>query len=324
MLPYALSKGERIICDIPADAQLLENLRGLAAVWCKWYPQFSPPEIIAPVIPPSEASAPGRRTATFFSGGIDSWFTALRHAPELEPTAVGKMDDLITVHGFDIPVDSPQEFAKLNLRRTGSLWAKGWGWLTHAAGLATVALILENRYTKALIGSAFPYASLIPWGSHPMTDVLFSTRSLEIKHDGAAYNRVEKTSLIARHKVALSHLHVCWRTGSASNCGECAKCIRTMAALELLRVLKDCSTFPPTLEAQKLAQLYIENNVEAEFFKEIHGFAIRTGNSEIRSAASHALRRSARIRPIVKLADKLKSVPLAWRLGPRMRQWLTR
>jgi hypothetical protein len=344
MLPYALSKGERIISDIPADPQLLENLRGLAAVWCKWYPQFSAPEIIAPLIPLSEAAAPEGRSAAFFSGGIDSWFTVLRHAPELEPNAVGQVDDLITVHGFDIPVESPGEFAKLqkalaraaetlnrrliviktNLRRTGSLWAKGWGWLTHAAGLATVALILENRYTKALIGSAFPYASLIPWGSHPMTDALFSTRALEIKHDGAAYNRVEKTALIARHKVALSHLHVCWRTGSASNCGECAKCMRTMATLELLGVLKNCCTFPPTLEAEKLARLYIENSVEAEFFKEIHGLAVRTGNSEIQSAAARALRRSDRIRPAVRLADKLKAVPIAWRLGPRMRQWLVR
>jgi hypothetical protein len=157
-----------------------------------------------------------------------------------------------------------------------------------------------------------------------MTDALFSTRALEIKHDGAAYNRVEKTALIARHKVALSHLHVCWRTGSASNCGECAKCMRTMATLELLGVLKNCSTLPTTLEAEKLARLYIENSVEAEFFKEIHGLAVRTGNREIQSAALRALRRSDRIRPAVRLADKLKAVPIAWRLGPRMRQWLVR
>lgn len=340
MLPYALPTGETIVSDIPADAALLENLKGLIAVWCEWYPQYLPPKISFPVAPmPVEAS--NRRSAAFFSGGVDSWFTVLRHAPELESAAIGQVDELIAVHGFDIPLESADEFMKLhtalscgaqaldrkliivrtNLRRSGTLWARGWGWLTHAAGLSSVALILEKRYEKVLIGSSSPYGGLIPWGSHPMTDGLFSTRSLTVKQDGASFNRVEKTALVARHAIALSHLHVCWKQSAASNCGVCLKCIRTMAALQLLNALEIANPFPVAFQSERLARVYLENDHEEDFIKEIHSLAVQTGHLPIQAAASHALRRSRRLRPLVRLADWLGSVPALWRFGPRIRKW---
>jgi hypothetical protein len=341
MLPYALSNGETIVSDLPADAELLENLKGLTAVWCDWYPEYLPPKIQAPVAPLDKAEAPGRRSAAFFSGGVDSWFTVLRHAPELESAAIGRVDDLITVHGFDIPLESTDEFIKLhaalsigakelgrelivvrtNLRRSGSLWAKGWGWLANAAGLASVALILEKRYRKVLIGSSYPYGSLFPWGSHPLTDGLFSTRTLLVKHDGASFNRAEKTALVARHKIALSHLHVCWKHGAASNCGVCPKCIRTMATLQLLGALQVANPFPVDFQLDRLTRLYIENRYEEDFIKEIHALAIQTGNLPIQAAALRSLRRSRRLRPLVKLADRLSGIPVLWRFGPRIRKW---
>ena len=340
MLPHALPNGETIVSDIPVDAALLENLKGLTAVWCDWYPEFLPPMILAPVAPPP-AEVSSRRSAAFFSGGVDSWFTILRHAPELESAATGRVDDLLTVHGFDIPLESADEFMKLhktlslgaqalsrklivvktNLRSSCSLWLKAWGWLTNAAGLACAALILEKRYGKVLIGSSYPYGSLFPWGSHPMTDSLFSTRSLIVKQDGASFNRAEKTALVARHEMALSHLHVCWKHGTASNCGVCQKCIRTMATLQLLNALEIANPFPVEFQPDRLAGLYLENRYEEDFIKEIHALAIQTGNLPIQTAASHALRRSRRLRPLVKLADRLGSIPMLWRFGPRIRKW---
>ena len=340
MLPYALPNGEAIVSDIPADAALLENLKGLIAVWCDWYPQYLPPKIRTPVTPPPDETA-NRKSAAFFSGGVDSWFTVLRHAPELESAAIGRVDELIAVHGFDIPLESTDEFMKLhtvlsrgaqalgrklivvrtNLRRGDSLWVKGWGWLTHAAGLSSIAPILEKRYEKVLIGSSSPYGGLIPWGSHPMTDGLFSTRSLTVKQDGASFNRVEKTALVARHTIALSHLHVCWKQRAASNCGVCLKCIRTMAALQLLNALEIANPFPVEFQSERLARLYLENDHEEDFIKEIHALAVETGDLQIQVAAFHALRRSRRIRPLVKLADWLGNVPVIWRFGPRIRRW---
>jgi hypothetical protein len=341
MLPYALPNGETIVSDLPADATLLENLKGLIAVWCDWYPQYKPPTIRIPAAPLAAEEPFNPKSAAFFSGGVDSWFTVLRHAPERESAAIGRVDDLITVHGFDIPLDAQDEFAKLhatlaqgaqalgrklivartNLRRNGSLWVKGWGWLTNGAGLASVALMLEKRYGKVLIGSSYPYGSLFPWGSHPMTDGLFSTRSLTVKQDGAPFTRTEKTALIARHAIALAHLHVCWKNGAASNCGICPKCIRTMATLQLLGAFEIANPFPVAFRQDRLAGLYIETGYEEAFIREIHALAAQTGHLPIQTAAAHALRRSRRLRPLVKLADNLGGVPVMWRFGPRIRQW---
>lgn len=338
MLPYALETGEVIVCEIAADAALLENLKGLVAVWCEWYPQLIAPTFEVPLTPIGAISGQGGRTAAFFSGGIDSWFTVLRHAPELNPAAIGRVDELVTVHGFDIPIDSCEEFERLreplassakelgreiiivrtNLRRAGSLWARGWGWLTNGAGLATVALILEGRFGAALIGSSYPYGHLGPWGSHPMTDPLFSTRSLTIKHDGASFDRVEKTLFVARCSMALSHLHVCWQSQSASNCGVCSKCLRTMATLQLLNTPQDAAPFPVEFKTENLAALFIGSGHDEVFIREIWAHSRRLGNRPIHTAAARALQRSRRLRTLFELVER---APVLWRFGPTLRRW---
>ena len=341
MLPYALSTGEDVECNLPVDARLLENLEGLLATWIDWYPQFRRPRLVAPREPFGSDEGFESRTAVFFSGGIDSWFSVLRHAPELEPAAIGMVDDLLTVHGFDIPLERPQEFATLeaalaegaraldrelvvvrtNLRRPDTLWARAWGWLTHGAGLASVALVLERRFGRAVIGSTHPYGGLIPWGSHPMTDALLSTRRLDVRHDGAQYARTDKTALVARHPVALSHLHVCWKNAAAHNCGVCAKCLRTMATLEVLGALDPINPFPARLDAAALANVYLENDNEVEFFTEVRALAHARGNRSIEHAIDTAMRRSRRWRPLIDAADRMHNVPLLWRAAPAMRRW---
>jgi hypothetical protein len=344
MLPYAMETGETISGELATDAFLVENVKGVIAVWCEWYPQLKAPSIQVPLAPFDTGRVQGGRVAAFFSGGIDSWFTVLRHMPELEKAAVGRLDDLVTVHGFDIPIESPREFERLrlplatkaqelgrqmiviktNLRRNNSLWAKGWGWLTHAAGLSTCALILEPRFGSVLIGSSYPFGGLGPWGSHPMTDQLFSTSYLAVKHDGASFDRVEKTMLVAHHNVALSDLHVCWQQQSGSNCGHCSKCIRTMATLQLFGALRSTGPFPVEFRATDLASLYVADEHEESFINEIHVHALRLGNEVIGTAAGQALRRSKRMRPLIKLVDSLIQVPFLWRFAPNLRRWCLR
>ena len=342
MLPYAVKTGETLTMSLPVDPELLENVKGLVATWRNWYPELFTPKIEVPTMS-APALAPNRRTVAFFSGGVDSWFTALRHIPELESAAIGQVDDLLIVHGFDIPVDDKNEFAILgktllrdakkvnrnlivvrtNLRKYGSLWASRWGLLTNSPGLASIALILEKRFSKALIGSSHPFGpALIPWGSHPLTDSLLSTRSLVVKHDGASFNRVEKTTLVARHPEALADLHVCWRDSGASNCGECQKCIRTMATLHLLGVLKANNPFPKAFEADKLASLYLEDNNEEDFIREVLDLAQSKGDKIVADAAQKSLQRSAKLRPWVRFADNLAHVPGLWKFAPKMRKLL--
>ena len=261
MLPFALERGGEIHVDLPADRLLVENLRGVVATWRGWYPYLKPVEIVAK---PAPMTFTPTRWASFFSGGIDSWFTALRYSAEVE-VPIGHVDDLITVWGLDIDLSAPTEFQTLvdNLRPAATalrktlvpvttnlkafselLWRHHWGSLTHGAGLASVALALEKRWCAAVLASTFGYDQLHPWGSHPMIDPLFSTTRTQIVHDGAAFTRVDKTRLIASSDLALNGLRVCHANSTASNCCNCEKCYRSMVTLDLIGALDRCPQFP--------------------------------------------------------------------------------
>src|SRR5262245_32168146 len=230
-------------------------------IWRCWYPRLHiiPLEVeVAKVEPRTTA----RRTAAFFSSGVDAWFTLLSHQNESHTTQI---DDLLTVWGLDIRVDRPREFDKLrevlgrvtskyqlagvevatNFYREGTFWRAraDWGQVGHGCALASIGLLFQNRYCRVLIPSTHRYDDLIPWGSHPLTDPLLSTSATRFVHDGAGFSRTEKTAFVINSQLALDNLQVCWGTGSFHNCGTCDKCYRTMTTLLLLGALDRCGTF---------------------------------------------------------------------------------
>jgi len=118
--------------------------------------------------------------------------------------------------------------------------------------LAAIAHAFVPRLAVASIASTYDFASLEPWGSHPILDPLYGNTNLQIRHENAALSRLEKTKLVGEWDVALKHLRVCNEKVSYSkgnyNCGKCEKCVKTMTGLLSLGLLDQVSTF-------------IENNV---------------------------------------------------------------
>src|SRR5688500_13900760 len=77
LLPLVAHTGERLRLPLPVDRALLANAERLMRIWQAWYPDVT----VAPVeAEPAEQPADGRavRAASFFSGGVDSFFTVLR------------------------------------------------------------------------------------------------------------------------------------------------------------------------------------------------------------------------------------------------------
>jgi hypothetical protein len=339
MLPYALERGGTIETDLPADPMLLENLGGIIAILRDWYPRLKPVEIEARAVPPTVMPD---RTASFFSGGIDSWFTALRHSEQAGHVSIGHVDDFITVWGFDVPLTAPGEFNTMmealrpaaealdkssvqvttNLRAPRSIWSKQWGTLTHGAGLASVGLALEKRYRTLLIGSSHSYDKLIHWGSHPMIDPLFSTMNMRVVHDGAPFNRVEKTILVSNSDLALSKLRVCWARNTASNCCLCEKCYRTMATLEISGALQRCPAFPRGFSLEMLGRTYASSANERDFLLEVAVYAEEQNRLDIAAAIRTCLRRSAWLRPVINWAESMQQLPVLWRIGRPVRRAL--
>ncbi len=112
-------------------------------------------------------------------------------------------------------------------------------------------------WRRMLVPATHNYGILAPWGSHPLTDVLWSTESMRVIHYGAEVTRIQKIMReIAGSRVARDHLRVCWenRRGQ-SNCGECEKCIRTIVALKIAGVLEQCPSFDRLLRYADVAHM---------------------------------------------------------------------
>ncbi len=307
LAPLAAKLGQPVRISLPVDRLLLRNVHELMVIWQSWYPHLHRVEIAADTTDDMPAAG-GTRTAAFFSGGVDSFFTILRAR---EPGAIA-IDDLVSIGGFDIRLRNLPAFERMrsrqaavaeslgcqfvdvitNLRDT-RIEKAGWGDLLHGAALAGVGLALEGRYERLLIASTADYTRLFPNGSHPLTDPLLSTTGTQILHDGATHDRRGKIEFVSRSEIALRNLHVCFRVGSDYNCGACEKCLRTMAVLELLGCLEQAESFPiRRLDARSLARVYVGNPLAASYYDSIIAMAAERGRPEIARSAARALQRS--------------------------------
>ncbi len=336
LLPLAATLGETLRIPMPVDRLLLRNARELPCIWKSWYPELHRVEVIAEA--ESESRTGGSRAGSFFTGGVDSFFTALRST---EGGAI-PTDDLITVGGFDIPLANLAAFERrrarlgavaaelgktlvdvvTNLRQT-RLETAGWGRLFHGGALASVGLALEGRYRRLLIPSTHTYGRLVPLGSHPLTDPLFSTTRTEVLHDGATYDRFGKLEYLSRHPVALRNLHVCFRAVSDHNCGSCEKCLRSMTALELLGCLSSAESFPvKRLDVGRVARAYLGHPGLEAYYRPIRAGAVARGRRDVVRAVDRAVKRSRVIRRLMAIPDWLKPRRGLWRAAGPIRRVL--
>ena len=340
LAPLAITVGEPLAVDAPVDPLLLAGVREAAKVWTGWYPHLRSVTIDAPM---SEGSVPASRRAAFFTGGVDSFFTAL--APR---AASERIEALIFIWGFDIPLSSDAAWrtaldgnlaaarklgvplipVATNLRET-RFRETNWTRLSHGVALAGVAQALGGELGTVLIPSSASQRDLRPWGSHPDVDPLFSSRRTRIIHDGAEWRRAEKTEQIAKSDVALGHLRVCYESADGKNCGLCKRCYRTMLALEALGVLDRCATFDRrTLDLHRAARVYCQDDTDRKQFGFVRDLAVREGRREIVRAIDDSFRRSARMRRVVSFVRGLRDMPVVWRWAPAwerrlLREWVT-
>ncbi len=345
LTPLAITLGEPLRLAVPCDAVLLANVRELVRVWTAWFPQLREVAVSAD---PSSVGTRGSRTASFFSGGVDSFFTALRHANGDGTPETRRISDHLFIWGFDIPLSNETAWGRAsasvalatdemgrslvpvvtNLRET-RFQTVDWSRLAHGAALAGVAHALSGGYCAALIPSSAGYRDLRFWGSHPLTDPMLSSSRLEIVHDGAAFMRVEKTEYVARSPLALRHLRVCYRDPEGGNCGRCNNCYRTMLALEALGALERSATFDRRwLELRRAERVYCPNDFDIRQFGYVRDLAQRTGRDDIVRAVERTLRASARRHRWIERVRRLRDAPVVWRWAPAwerglLRGWLT-
>jgi hypothetical protein len=305
MTPIAMKLGVPLNVPASISPRLRQGMLTAQRTLHAWHPELRPIEIVAPG--ERTASSDGRGVACFFTAGVDSFYSALRHRDRL--------DALIHVHGFDVPLadrarreqvspnvrraaealELPLVEVETDLRLVSNRYAL-WGTQYHGAALASVALLTATRFGEVLIPATHSYRDLLPWGSHPLLDPLWSTEGMELVHDGAV-PRPEKLRLLGESEIAMRHLRVCFRHSlhgvSGLNCGRCEKCLRTMAGLRAVGALERCETFPGDLPLRKLARVPVGDENAMAFTRENLAAARAAGDEEL----VRALRRMARLGP---------------------------
>lgn len=267
----AMRRGEDLRIIDPVSARLLAQSDRLQQVLCAWDTALLRPgrterrfRRIAVAAPADDGvygavgddDMSGRGVAAFFTGGVDSFFTAVRHR--------GELDALVFVHGFDVPladrglraavsarlrsaammIGVPLLEVVTDLRKVSSRNGLSWS-EAHGGALAAVGHALAARFRRFYIPATATYGNLYPLGSHPVLDPLWSSDRVEFIHDGAHATRADKMRILAEEPAARKHLRVCFvNRDDAYNCGSCEKCVRTAATAQVALGRSPFETLP--------------------------------------------------------------------------------
>lgn len=252
----ASARNEEIQFDGPFSDRLSVGVDEYWKIMNAWFPKkFSPVHLSGGRLVP-EAISPGHAAAAF-SGGVDSFFTQFSNKSR---PAGFRTKYAVFAHGFDIPLkdDDIYETAAaryevllaemgvelIKMKTNARAFVPDWE-LGHGSALCATGLILGSGISRFFIPSSRTYMTLQPWGSDPMIDGLLSTDQTQMIHDGAFYSRFDKLGLMKDWAPLRSFVRICYEKPDAfRNCGECAKCRRTMMLLESLGVLESFQTFP--------------------------------------------------------------------------------
>lgn len=317
-LQPAMRAGEPIEVDsrYPVSPRLLGGIASLQDIFATWDPTLKHVRVVARAEPDNSLN---HGVGSFFSGGVDGLYTLLKHADEVT--------DLVFVKGIDMQVDNDDLFAQVlpanerfasargkkliaiesNLRRF--CHPRGVAWTVYnGAGLASIGLALSLR--KVYIASSHTYSELFAWGSHPLTDALWSTEGVTFVHDGSEATRTQKVRRLGGDPEALAVLRVCWQD-DGYNCGTCEKCIRTMTTLRLLGL---SSERLPRLDAvDAIRNLTIWDESVRGFWDENLRLAEAVGDRAVASAARKVVSRYDFRKALSRIGDNF--------LGGRAKSW---
>lgn len=318
MMALGVIYNEDVEIDDAVDPLLLLGLKAIAETWKKWHKKLRVPKIDTRTILEHFPASAGHQ-ASFFTGGIDSLHTVLRHlTPPDRSTGAFFTTDLVIKNYHQLPL-SEICHDELNLF-TAFCGAENKAfvpvssnvmefdhrfhyWLvqfTLGPILAFLAHALGKGISKILIASpGVSYEHLMPVSTHPLTDPLFSSTALQVIHDGALHARFEKTEYIAtKYPRYLNVLSVCenvkYSNTGAHNCSRCQKCIRTMTALDILDNRAPSFDWA-NYDGNSFGKLFFKNTGEVAFAQDLANAARARGKDGIAEVVEKAVRRSQRL-----------------------------
>ncbi|WP_081644465.1 hypothetical protein [Thioalkalivibrio sp. AKL19] len=258
----AMALGEDIHLSTTVSEKLLRNLNGpIQTILLAIAPYLTQVKVKATPAPRPPHHGDGL-VATGFSAGVDSFCTLTQYHPDNAPQGFGL--SFLTYHNVGSQKRSnTNEFIERyeNLKQKAS--QEGFELVpidsnmddffhvskeidfvqTHSVRNSATALLFQERTSRFLYSSAYPYASTFvgQTGSIAHTDPvllpILGTESIEILPVGGELNRVQKTVAIGENRTARKGLDVCVTNEKGENCSRCEKCLRTLLCLEIIGTL---------------------------------------------------------------------------------------
>ncbi|WP_199930490.1 hypothetical protein [Sedimenticola thiotaurini] len=257
----ALHKGEnRLKLPVPIDPATLNGILYVLAQQSGWF-GYNHKEFTIEADTHNLAVTKKRapRAGSFFSGGVDSFWTLKRNHTTLPLEHPLRIRDIIFVFGFDIGwkenqpgntnlYDDTTELFKdfclnnnlnvINIRTNirhifddSNFWAARW----HGMVLSSISYLLSNKLTDIFIPATNDLWHPDAWGTSPLIEPYLSNQDIHLYHDGADHTRLDKVKFIARWPDELKPLRICTKTDDIPdgflNCGKCEKCLRTKLEL---------------------------------------------------------------------------------------------
>ena len=261
------------------SVRLLDAIPHIQDVFSCWYPHYQHIQLAS--VLPKTANKQGTRgrTALFFSGGLDCWYSLIKHKEEIT--------DLIFIWGYDIPLENTCLFEKTlssqqkvargmdkhlivirtNMRSFTDQFVR-WNNI-FGTGLAGIAHLLSPEIGKIYLAGGQSYKRIWPAGSHLLVDPYWSSEDIEIIYDAAELSRVEKARVVGENDLAMQTLRVCWANPDNDyNCGRCEKCLRTMVNLQVAGALERCTTFAVPLSLERISKLTFFDQGDLNYLEE--------------------------------------------------------
>ena len=283
VLHYAMSIEEPLRMKGIVSRQTLHNLAEFQTITASFYPKaFRTIEVSADEIVDRVPTTTEYRAISLFSGGVNSTFTLLRHQPDVVGVGTLPIRNVVMIHHQEL--NNPTDFVVRRLERFAPLLEdlgveivvqrttlrqvmherKVKYLPTHGAQLSASLQQYSHAFRIGFLGSTEPArAPVIPYGSTPATDWLFSTPQMQIFHDGSGFSRNEKVELIAAHPIACRILHVCLNH-PFENCGICKKCVRTYLNFLALGIDRP-QCMPGTLDINLIDEIPLAPHDRNEF-----------------------------------------------------------
>jgi hypothetical protein len=268
LLP-AMRTGSTAVIEGGVSPQLAAAVPMLQTLLAAWFPKALS-KVDVEVLPEATPGDAGK-TACFFTAGLDSFAEVLRRREEI--------DELVFVRGLDLEADAEGREESYRAVRGAAtdlglplleietdlgefldpiVDSSQWG----GAARATVALLLQHRYSRLLIAPDARGHDLLPWGSHPLLDPLWSTERLEFEPSGRGSTRSKHIARYGKSEILGRWLRVCHRPPAGEvNCGRCEKCLRTAVGLLAAGALEGCRTLPGEIDPEWVAALELTDNL---------------------------------------------------------------